>query len=73
MTTPDPNLCFAETNSKGQGMSIEEFIIAVYCWVDDTFNDLLKGQRLRERGAMPSLSDPEVIAMELIGEFFGLD
>ncbi|MGI0120405.1 IS982 family transposase [Zooshikella sp. RANM57] len=54
-------------------MSVEEFIIAVYCWVDDTFNELLKGQRLRKRGTMPSLSDPEVIAMELIGEFFGLD
>ncbi|MBU2708802.1 IS982 family transposase [Zooshikella marina] len=54
-------------------MSVEEFIIAVYCWVDDTFSDLLKGQRLRERGFNPSLSDPEVITMELIGEFFGMD
>lgn len=54
-------------------MSLEEFIITTYCWVDDVLTDLLKRRRLRQRGIKPSLSDAEVITMELIGEFQGFD
>jgi hypothetical protein len=54
-------------------MSIEEFIIAVFCLIDDELNNVLKGRRLRARGPMPGLADSEVITMEIVGEFLGID
>ena len=54
-------------------MSMEEFIIWVYCWVDETSIEVTGGKRLRQRGFPPKLSDAEVITMELVGEFQGYD
>lgn len=54
-------------------MSLEDFIIWVYCWVDETLPQVIPGERLRARGFAPALSDAEVITMELIGEFQGID
>ena len=54
-------------------MSIENFIIAVFCLIDDELQKLLKGKNLRQRGPNPQLSDSEVITMEIVGEFFGKD
>lgn len=54
-------------------MSIDEFIIAVFCLIDDLSNDLLKGKKLRQRGFQPNLTDSEVITMEIVGEFLGYD
>jgi|GEM_PF-2140663 len=31
-------------------MSLEHFIITVYCWVDETSVELTKGHQLRQRG-----------------------
>lgn len=45
------------------------FLVAVFCFVDDW----LKGKRLRQRGPRPLLSDSEVLTMEMMGEFLGLD
>jgi hypothetical protein len=53
--------------------SEQEFIIEVFCLVDDACRDLLGERRLRSRGFAPSLSDSEVITIELVGEFLGLD
>jgi hypothetical protein len=53
-------------------MSIEEFIISVFCLIDDTFNQL-KLPKLRSRGKQPELFDSEVITMETVGEFLGYD
>ena len=50
-------------------MDISTFLIIVYCFVDDS----LKGTRLRKRGPQPRLSDSEVITMEIVGEFLGID
>lgn len=50
-------------------MDISTFLIIVYCLVDDS----LKGCRLRKRGPQPRLSDSEVITMEIVGEFLGID
>ncbi|OKO97595.1 transposase [Xenorhabdus eapokensis] len=52
-------------------MSQQDFIIWVFCWVDDNLTALQQGTRLRSRGIPPKLSDAEVIAMEVIGEFLG--
>src|ERR1043165_6196760 len=50
-------------------MDITTFIISVYCLIDDH----LAGQRLRRRGPQPTLRDSEVLTMEVIGEFLGID
>src|SRR5262249_36901538 len=54
-------------------LSLEEFIIAVFCLVDDSLKTLTRGQPLRRRGFAPSLSDSEVITSEIVGESLGLD
>ena len=50
-------------------MDLSTFIVAVFCLVDDR----LKAERIRQRGPAPKLSDAEVITIEIIGEFLGLD
>jgi hypothetical protein len=54
-------------------VDLDEFIVAVYCLVDDLMVELLEGRSLRERGPAPLLDDREVITMEIVGEFLGLD
>ena len=50
-------------------MDITTYLISVFCLVDD----FLKGKRLRQRGPQPTLSDSEVVTMEIVGEFLGFD
>jgi len=50
-------------------MDITTFMIAVFCLIDD----VLAGQRLRKRGPHPTLRDSEVLTIEVMGEFLGLD
>ena len=54
-------------------MSLEEFIIWVYCCVEDMLAEVLPERGLRERGFAPLLTDAEVITLELVGEFQGID
>ena len=49
--------------------TIEEFIITVYCEVDEALNVLISEQPIRSRGFAPALRDAELIAMEVIAEF----
>ena len=48
-------------------------IIAVFCLVDDFVRDLCLRCRLRQRGPAPVLADSEVLTIEAVGEFLGLD
>ena len=50
-------------------MDLNTFIVAVFCLIDDQ----LKGRRIRQRGPAPKLSDAEVLTIEVVGEFLGLD
>ena len=50
-------------------MDITTFMIAVYCLIEDN----LAGQRLRKRGPQPTLRDSEVLTIEVVGEFLGID
>lgn len=50
-------------------MDLTTFMIAVYCVIDD----FLVGKRLRQRGPQPRLRDSEVLTMEVIGEFLGIE
>jgi hypothetical protein len=53
-------------------MPPQELLLVVFCAVDDELKALALG-RLRRRGPAPTLSDAEVIAIEIVGEFWGLD
>jgi hypothetical protein len=53
-------------------MTPQELLLEVFCLVDDELKALNLG-RLRRRGPPPAPSDSEVIAIELAGEFWGLD
>ncbi len=53
-------------------MSLEDFIIRVYCLVDAELKKTVN-TRLRTRGFEPKLSDSEVITMDIVGEFLGKD
>ncbi|MEO1395038.1 MAG: IS982 family transposase, partial [Cyanobacteria bacterium J06634_5] len=52
-------------------LDIEEFIIAVYVQIDARLTTLLDLYPARARGFEPSLSDAEVITLEVVGEFLG--
>lgn len=54
-------------------MLLDEFIISVFCWVDQHIAEITHGEKLRQRGYTPRLSDAEVITMEVVGEFLGYD
>lgn len=53
-------------------MPREDFIIRVYLWVCESWEKSKLGQ-LRSRGFAPKLSDQELVAMELIGEFLKME
>ena len=50
-------------------MDLSTFVVAVFCLIDDR----LKGRRVRQRGPSPKLSDTEVLTIEIVGEFLGMD
>ena len=54
-------------------MSISDFIINVFCIIDDELEKVLFGKKLRQRGFHPKLTGSEVITMEIVGEFLGKD
>lgn len=54
-------------------MDVNTFLVAVFCIADDFLKDFLEGKRLRKRGPQPTLRDSEVLAMEIVGEFLGID
>ena len=53
-------------------VSLEEFIITVYCRIEEIYQEAIKGIKLRPRGATPALSDQEVLTMLVVGEYLGL-
>jgi hypothetical protein len=50
-------------------MDATTLLITVYCLVDEW----LGGRRLRQRGPQPILADSEVLTIECVGEFLGID
>lgn len=50
-------------------MDVITFMIAVDCLIEDN----LAGQRLRKRGPQSTLRESEVLTIEVVGEFLGLD
>ena len=54
-------------------MPIDEFITTVFCWVEQGFEKVTAGVKLRTPRLCSRLSDSEVITMEIMGEFLGYD
>lgn len=54
-------------------MDLDDFIITVFCWIDEAIPRVLEGHRLRQRGPAPMLADSEVMTMEIVGEYLGLE
>ena len=54
-------------------MPLEEFIIAVFCCIESILQEIMTEYPLRQRGFFPKLSDSEVLTMEIVGEFLGID
>jgi hypothetical protein len=57
-------------------VDLESFTIAVYCLLDELLGELHAHPdwaRVRTRGPAPILADSEVLTMEAVGEFLGLD
>jgi hypothetical protein len=50
-------------------MDLSTFIVSVFCLIDDRIED----RHLRARGPLPKLSDAEVLTIEVVGEFLGID
>src|SRR5215211_7490002 len=53
-------------------MTPQQFLLVLFCLIDDQLQPLRLG-RLRARGPSPTLTDSEVITIELAGEAFGRD
>src|SRR3954466_15109471 len=53
-------------------MPPQELLLWVFCLVDDELT-ALNLTNPRSRGPAPTLTDAEVITIELVGEFWGLD
>lgn len=51
-------------------MDLSIFIITVFCLIDDW---LEREPKLRQRGPKPELADSEVLTIEIVGEFLGID
>src|SRR3982750_269968 len=54
-------------------MALETLLLPVFCLVDDFVRDLCHDRRPRQRGPTPVLADGEVLTVEIVGEFLGLD
>jgi len=52
---------------------MDEFIIAVFCCVDDLLGEITQGKPIRQKGFAPALADSEVITMEIVAEYQGID
>jgi hypothetical protein len=52
-------------------MDLESFIILVFCTIDDFLRACRP--KLRQRGPAPTLADSEILTIEAVGEFLGLD
>ena len=53
--------------------SLEEFVIAVYCLIDELLVPFPEQHPLRKSGFAPSFSDSETLTLLVVGEFLGLD
>jgi hypothetical protein len=54
-------------------MNLDDFIITVFCLIDEALPRITDGARVRQRGPRPLLYDSEVLTMEVVGAYLGLE
>ena len=54
-------------------MNLNDFIVNLFCEIDDFMKKYFPERTLRQRGPMPQLADSEVLTMEIVGEIIGLE
>ena len=64
------NIISLKTTFERVAVQVEDFIITVFCLIDDLYKQLIS-KPLRRRGSTPKLTDAEVITMEITAEFLG--
>jgi len=52
-------------------MLLEDFIIVIFRIIDEEMKTIEEKTPIRKRGPKPTLSDSEVLMMEVVGEFLG--
>jgi hypothetical protein len=52
---------------------MEYFIIAVFCTIDELLKEITQTHQVRTKGFAPALSDSEVMTMEIVAEYQGID
>lgn len=53
-------------------MELDDFIITVFCSVEENLKAIPEHKHLRQRGPKPALYDSEVLTMEFAGEMLGI-
>ena len=53
-------------------MPLNDYIINVFCLIDDLYKELLQTVKIRKSGYAPILTDSELITMLIVGEFLGI-
>jgi hypothetical protein len=54
-------------------MDLDDFIIAVFCVLDETVSRVMGGRQLHQHRLQPVLADSEVLTIEVVGEYLGLE
>jgi hypothetical protein len=54
-----------QLKKKGTTMNLEHNIIFVYLQIEEKYQLITKGKRIRAHGFEPALSDAEILTMEL--------
>lgn len=54
-------------------MDLDDYIVQIFCEVDDFMKQRFPARSLRERGPLPKLADSEVLTLELVGESLGFE
>lgn len=54
-------------------MNLDDFIITCFCLIDEMLPCITKGRAVRTRGPQPTLADSEVITIEVIGSYLGIN
>lgn len=53
-------------------MPLEDYIIHVFCLIDDFYKAVQQDHKIRKSGFAPLLKDSELISMLIVGEFIGI-
>ena len=53
-------------------MPLEDYIINVFCLIDDLYCKISKENKIRKAGVGPAISDSEIITMLTVGEFLSM-